>query len=174
MRRAALAGVAALSIAGGALTFAALMPIGVALAQDTGSPTTTAPGAPPTAPGHPKAKAARESVAKRRDDLRARFGAKAEDIATFLGLTVDDLTQQLRTKSLGEIAGAKKTDLVDHLTGQANLRIDQAIANGKITKEHADKIKAATASRVAKLVDAVHGGKAPLGRPGAKRGTPGR
>ncbi len=174
MRKAALAGVAALSIAGGALALAAVMPIGAALAQDTGSPTTTAAGAPPTAPAHPKANAPREGLAKRRDALRARFGAKAEDIATFLGLTVDDLTQQLRTKSLGEIAGAKKADLVAHLTSEVNLRVDQAMANGTITKERADKIKAATAGRVAKLVDAVRGGKAPLGRPGAKRGTPGR
>ncbi len=174
MRRAALAGVAALSIAGGSLALAAVLPIGAVLAQDTDSPTTTALGPPPTAPGHPKAKSAREGFVKRRDDLRARFGAKAEHIATFLGLTVDDLTQQLRTKSLGEIAGAKKADLVAHLTSQVNLRVDQAMANGKITKEQADKIKAASAGRVAKLVDAVRGDKAPLGRPGTKLGRPGR
>lgn len=54
------------------------------------------------------------------------------------------------------------------------LRIEQATANGTITKKQADKIKAATAGRVAALVDAVRGDKGPLGRPGAKGRTAGR
>ncbi len=61
-----------------------------------------------------------------------------------------------------------------HRTSRVNLRIEQATANGTITKEQADKIKAATAGRVAELVDAVRGGKGPLGRPGATGRTAGR
>ena len=79
MRRAALAGVAALSIAGGSLALAAVMPIGAVLAQDTDSPTTTALGPPPTAPGHPKAKSAREGFVKR--GLTLRF---SENVVNYL------------------------------------------------------------------------------------------
>ena len=77
--------------------------------------------------------------------------------------------------TVGEAGSPQRRPRVGgHLTSQVNLRVDQSMANGKITKEQADKIKAATAGRVAKLVDAVRGGKGPLGRPGAKGRTAGR
>jgi len=68
----------------------------------------------------------------------------------------------------------KKGELVTYLTNAINTRVDEAVTNGKLTKDQADKVKAETASRVAKLVDAVGGGKGPMGRPGGMRGRPGR
>ena len=167
MKKAAIVGVAALSIAAGSVALASVMPIGAALAQNTGSPTT-----PPI--DHPQAADAREGFAHKRDDLAKRFGAKIDDIASFLGITADDLRTQLKTKSLGEIAGAKKADLIAHLTDQVNARVDQAVTNGKLTKERAAEVKAQAASRVTRLVDALGGGKGPLGRRGAMRGRHGR
>ena len=85
------------------------------------------------------------------------FGAQLDEIATFLGLSTADLTTQLKTKSLGEIAGAKKADLITMLTNKADARVDDALAKSKITKDQADKIKAQIATRVASMVDAVGG-----------------
>ena len=176
MRKAAGAGIAALSITGGSLVIAAVVPVAAALAQDSGV-TTTAPGAAPTAPGatpvskagrpaagHPRfgqaAAKARDGMADKRDAVRAKFGVKVGEIATFLGISADDLKTQLKTKSLGEIAGA------------INARVDEAVASGKISQAKADKVKAETAARVTKLVDVV-GRKDLAGKPGGihpKRG----
>ena len=85
------------------------------------------------------------------------FGAQLDEIASFLGLTTADLTTQLKTKSLGDIAGAKKADLITMLTNKATARVDDGVTKGKITKDQADKIKAQIATRVASMVDAVGG-----------------
>jgi hypothetical protein len=213
MRRAAVAGIAALSIAGGSVAVAAVVPVATALAQDAG-PTTTAP--PTTTPGtttapdapkpaHPaagkaldgvlgslvtdgtitqdqadKIKArfgdaaakARAGLDAKRKEFRAEFGAKVEELASFLGISVDDLKEQLKTKSLGDIAGDKKPALITFLTDAANKRIDAAVTAGKLTQAQADKLKTETADRVAKLVDAVGGKGFPgrFGPGGPKRG----
>jgi len=205
MRRAAVAGVAALSIAGGSMALAAAMPVGAVLAQDSGSTTTTP--SDPAQPGRPgpgkalsgilgslvddgtitpeqsakikerfdaAAAKARQGLAEKRDAMREKFGAKLDEIAAVIGIAPADLKEQLKTKSLGEIAGAKKGELVTYLTNAINTRVDEAVTNGRLTKDQADKVKAETASRVAKLVDAVGGGKGPMGRPGGMRGRPGR
>ena len=190
MRKAAVAGIAALSITGGSLVIAAVVPVAAALAQDSGV-TTTAPGAAPTAPGatpaskagrpaagHPRfgqaAAKARDGMADKRDAVRAKFGVKVGEIATFLGISADDLKTQLKTKSLGEIAGDKKPALITLLTDAINARVDEAVASGKISQAKADKVKvkAETAARVTKLVDVV-GRKDLAGKPGGihpKRG----
>jgi len=188
MRKAAVAGIAALSITGGSLVIAAVVPVAAALAQDSGV-TTTAPGAAPTASGatpaskagrpaagHPRfdqaAAKARDGMADKRDAMRAKFGVKVGEIATFLGISADDLKTQLKTKSLGEIAGDKKPALITLLTDAINARVDEAVASGKISQAKADKVKAETAARVTKLVDVV-GRKDLAGKPGGihpKRG----
>lgn len=214
MRKAAVAGIAALSITGGSLAIAAVVPVATALAQDSGVTTTTTPGAAPTAPGTtpaPKAgrpaagqaldgilgslvtdgtitpdqaakiKArfgeaaakARDGMADKRDAVRAKFGAKVEEIATFLGISADDLKTQLKTKSLGEIAGDKKPALITLLTNAVNARVDEAVTGGKISQAQADKVKAETAARVTKLVDVV-GGKDLAGKLGGMRPKHGR
>lgn len=189
MRKAAVAGIAALSITGGSLVIAAVVPVAAALAQDSGV-TTTAPGATPTAPGatpaskagrpaagHPRfgqaAAKARDGMADKRDAVRAKFGVKAGEIATFLGISADDLKTQLKTKSLGEIAGDKKPALITLLTDAINARVDEAVASGKISQAKADKVKAETAARVTKLVDVV-GRKDLAGKPGGMRPKRGR
>ncbi len=208
MRRAAVAGIAALSIAGGSVAIAAVVPVATALAQDSGATTTTAPGSSATVPTPraPKAERpgagrtrdgilgslvtdgtitqeqadkikarfgeaatkARAGLAEKRDAVREKFGAKVEEIATFLGISAEDLRTQLKTKSLGEIAGHKKPELVTFLTDAVNKRVDEAVAGGRITQEQADKIKAETADRITKLVDVV-GGRDRAGKLGGFR-----
>ena len=181
MRKAAVAGIAALSITGGSLVIAAVVPVAAALAQDSGA-TTTAPVATPAskagrpAAGHPRfgqaAAKARDGMADKRDAVRAKFGVKVGEIATFLGISADDLKTQLKTKSLGEIAGDKKPALITLLTDAINARVDEAVAGGKISQAKADKVKAETEARVTKLVDVV-GRKVLAGTPGGihpKRG----
>jgi hypothetical protein len=106
------------------------------------------------------------------DAAKHEAGASLDEIATFLGTDTATLREQLRTKSLGEIAGAKKAGLVTFLADKANARIDAAVTRGVLTAEQATSMKAKTAERVAKMVDAVGGKKsAPLGgRPGGRHG----
>ncbi len=112
-------------------------------------------------------------MADKRDAVRATFGVKVGEIATFLGISADDLKTQLKTKSLGEIAGDKKPALITLLTDAINARVDEAVASGKISQAKADKVKAETAARVTKLVDVV-GRKDLAGKPGGMRPKRGR
>ncbi len=214
MRKVAVAGIAALSIAGGSVAVAAAVPVATALAQDSGVTTTTTPGTTSTPPAAAKAPKAgnpaagkaldgilgslvtdgtitqdqadkikarfgeaatklRDGMAAKRDDIRAQFGAKVEEIATFLGISADDLKTQLKTKSLGEIAGDKKPALITFLTDAVNKRVDDAVTAGKLTTAQADKIKTETTAQVTKLVDVV-GGKNLAGKLGAMRPKRGR
>ena len=162
MRKIAVAGISALSIAAGSVAVAAVVPMGSALAQDSGT-TTTAPSA-----GAPDAAQAPKGEHGGKGRLAKRFGAKLEDIATYLGTDVAGLREQLKTKSLGEIAGDKKAGLVQMLVDQANTRIDEAVTKGKLTAEQATKLKAGAATRITALVDHVGGGHGPGDH--AKRG----
>jgi ribosome-binding protein aMBF1 (putative translation factor) len=76
----------------------------------------------------------------------------------YLGLSQADLAKALREgKSLGDIAnataGKSKDGLVAQLTAAANVKIDKAATDGKITAEQAAALKAQVAAAVAALVD---------------------
>lgn len=82
---------------------------------------------------------------------------RMETAAEALGLTTDELKDQLRDgKTLAEIAEAQGVDrqtLIDTLVTAATERIDQAVADGKMTQERADKAKAKLPEVITKIVD---------------------
>jgi polyhydroxyalkanoate synthesis regulator phasin len=200
MRKVIVAGVSALSIVAGSAAVAFVVPGGIAGAQDSGGATTTTPpGKPPkggkvlddtlaalvqegtlTESQAAAVKAKLAATAKARmgeklDAAKQKFGATLDEIAAFLGTDAATLREQLRTKSLGEIAGDKKAGLVTMLTDKANARIDEAVTRGALTAERAAAMKAKTAERVTQMVDAAGGkhagSRGPLGgRPGGRHG----
>src|SRR3990170_314590 len=76
--------------------------------------------------------------------------------AAYLGLTTAELREQLADKTLAEIAKArgKSVDgLVNTLVTAAEKAIDEAVADGRLTKEHAAKLKADLGEHVESLVN---------------------
>jgi hypothetical protein len=75
------------------------------------------------------------------------MGTSAFDaVAQKLGMTTQDLMTELRGgKTLADVAGEKKVstdDLKAAMVAAVNAQIDKAVADGKLTKDQADKIKA--------------------------------
>ena len=150
MKKMIVAAVAAASLSGGAIAIAALAPIGIASAQDSGQPQ-TAPDAP--AKTAPKSKPERRAGARAR--IKERVSTRHADIAEYLGITPEALKQELRSgKSLAEIAGPKTQGLIDMLTTKANARIDAALSAGKIDATRASALKDKTGPLVERLVNA--------------------
>lgn len=86
--------------------------------------------------------------------LHEKIGVALDEAAEVLGITEDELRTQLRDgKSLAEIAGDKKDELIAQLVAGANERLDEAVANDKLTQERADELKANTEERVTGMVE---------------------
>jgi uncharacterized protein YidB (DUF937 family) len=87
-------------------------------------------------------------------DLRA-------SAATFLGLSADQLTTELKAgKSLAEVAqahGKTRDQLKAYLTTQQTAAIDKAVTDGKLTKDAADKLKQTLSTMLDRLIDAKAG-----------------
>ena len=150
MRKLIVAAVAAASLSGGALAVAALAPIGIASAQDSGQPPTAPDATPNTAP---KAKPERRAAARAR--IKQGVRTRRAEIAEYLGLTPEALKQELQSgKSLAEIAGPKTQGLIDMLTAKANARIDAALAAGKIDESRAAALKDKVGTLIERLVNA--------------------
>ena len=150
MKKMIVAAVAAASLSGGAIAIAALAPIGIASAQDSGQPQ-TAPDA--TAKTTPKSKPERRAAI--RACIKQGVSTRQAEIAEYLGITPEALKQELRSgKSLAEIAGPKTQGLVDMLTAKANARIDAALAAGKIDTTRAAALKDKAGTLIDRLVNA--------------------
>lgn len=97
------------------------------------------------------------------------LGFAASDIATDLGITADQLRQELQSgQSLAAIAqahGKTAQDIKDLLTKDADAAIQSQVASGKITQAQADTMKTAFASNVDNLISGKLPGKMPFGRP---------
>ena len=111
---------------------------------------------------------------KGRDDLLRRvFAGLFDQSATYLGMKPADLKTKLPGTSLAAIAnattGKNRDGLVAALTKTADDAIAKALADGKATKEQADKATAAVPDHIAKFVDNVYPKKEP--RPLAKAPT---
>jgi hypothetical protein len=76
--------------------------------------------------------------------LGFHFGEKLDAAAEYLGVTDEELREALRGgKSLAEIAeekGKSVDGLKDALLAQAQTRLDEAVADEKLTREQADRI----------------------------------
>ena len=88
----------------------------------------------------------------RGDKSRAGFAMGTEALeaaAKKLGMTTQDLTKELRGgKTLADVAKEKNVstdDLKAAMVAAVNAQIDKAVADGKLTKDQADKIKAQAA-----------------------------
>ncbi|MCL4241646.1 MAG: hypothetical protein KJ048_09860 [Dehalococcoidia bacterium] len=107
------------------------------------------------------------------DGMKHGFGGIAGNVvatvAGVLGIDEESLKAELREgNTIAEIAGDQTQAVIDALVAEANAKIDQAVADGKITQERADAMKANTVERITTLVN--EGG--PIGR-GGHRGGPG-
>jgi polyhydroxyalkanoate synthesis regulator phasin len=76
--------------------------------------------------------------------------------ASFLGMTEAELREELRDKTLADIA--KEQDktaagVVQQLVATQTKRIDEAVADGKLSEEHAAALKADLVERIKTLVD---------------------
>ncbi|MEO5838677.1 MAG: hypothetical protein ABIQ73_17945 [Acidimicrobiales bacterium] len=150
MKKIIVAAVAAASLTSGALAVAALAPIGIAAAQDSGqqqtAPDSTTNRAAKTKPERRAAVGAR---------IKQRVSTRRGEVAEYLGLTPDALKQELQSgKSLAEIAGPKTQGLVEMLTAKANARIDAALAAGKIDESRAATLHAKVGPAIERLVNA--------------------
>jgi ribosomal protein S20 len=102
--------------------------------------------------------------------------------AAYLGMTEDDLREALNDQTLAEIAkdkGKSVSGLVAALVAAEEKKIDEAVADGRITKGQATELKSRLADKMQALVDGeLHG---PGGGPhfrlwpgsGFPRGPPG-
>ncbi|RNB87040.1 hypothetical protein EDM56_15195 [Brevibacillus fluminis] len=90
------------------------------------------------------------------------FANNAELLA-LLKLDADQLQEQLKAgKSLAEIAQAQgvSTDaLTSLLAKQRDQKLTEAVKNGKLTKERADRIKVNSAERIKQFVESKHNGR---------------
>ena len=86
--------------------------------------------------------------------------------ASFLGMTEAELREELQDKTLAEIAkeqGKTAAGLVQQLVATQTKRIDEAVADGKLSEEQAAGLKAELTERMEALVDGE------LRRPGGGR-----
>jgi len=105
-----------------------------------------------------------EAVADTLAEHLPRLGHRAvrglmalDEAADFLGITGRELVEALADGStLAEIAEANDVDpadLIDHLVGVAEDRLDEAVANGRITEEEKAELLAAATEHIAALVN---------------------
>lgn len=115
-------------------------------------------------------KAQRDAMHKERQADRAEMLAL---VAKTLGISEADLQQAHQDgKSLADLAGDKRDELVAAMVAFANAKIDKAVADGKLTQVQADKMKDKTQKRVENRVDG-KGGPGGKGHGGMRGGPDG-
>jgi hypothetical protein len=85
------------------------------------------------------------------------FDDALDPIAKALGITTDELQTDLHNgQSIADIAKAKNVDLgtiVDQLVKDAQSRFDDAVKNGKLTQDQADRFEARLRERITDFVN---------------------
>jgi hypothetical protein len=146
------ASLAALTMLGGAL--------GLALAE-TGSAGATTTPTTQSAPAAPSANAGHHGRSFLRNHRKAVRREVVKDSAQTIGISDQDLVAALKSgKSIAEVAQSKGVDpqkVVDALVKDADTRIDKAVADGKISKDRADKVEAKLPAAATKVVNHVFG-----------------
>jgi hypothetical protein len=88
---------------------------------------------------------------------RGRFAASVDAVAEVLGLDHDVLRDELRSgKTLADIAaeqGVEVQAVIDALVAEATSRLDDAVADDRITQEQADERLAELTERVTTMVN---------------------
>lgn len=80
--------------------------------------------------------------------------------ASYLGLTEAELREALKSKSLAAIAeeqGKAVSGLVQELVATQTQRIDEAVADGRLTDEQAERLKSGLQERTEALVERARG-----------------
>jgi hypothetical protein len=93
--------------------------------------------------------------------------------ASVLGLSPEELRSQVQAgKSLAQIAqdkGISRDDLKSRLIAVQKARLDQAVANGRLTSEQAQQVAARFAANLDRMIDFTPGQR---GGPGGPAGQP--
>ncbi len=115
-----------------------------------------------------------ESTENNRADRMARKSDRRAALAELLGLSVDELGEALRSGStLADVAEAQGVDvqvLVDFMVEQANAKIDEALASGRITEDEAAARRAGIVEKAEAIID----GTAERGEKGRHKGRSGQ
>lgn len=85
-------------------------------------------------------------------------GANLDDLAAFLGIDAGQLRTELHADgatlaTVAEAHGKSRDDLKTFLLGKVKERLDEAVANDRITQSRADEIYANTESNIDDLID---------------------
>lgn len=87
------------------------------------------------------------------------FGASQDELATFLGITADQLRTELNGKSLAQVAqahGKTRDALIQYLVQQATTRINAEVTSGRLTQAQATERLNNLQTQIGELVDRVH------------------
>jgi AraC-like DNA-binding protein len=99
--------------------------------------------------------------------MRAGVRAALPAAAHYLGLRVPQLLSELRSgKSLAQIAtarGKSVSGLEQAIMSAEQVRLNRAVANGRITKTREQQLLARLSSRISRLVNRTGWGRPPLG-----------
>jgi polyhydroxyalkanoate synthesis regulator phasin len=80
---------------------------------------------------------------------RGPRGAHLDTVAEVLGISVEDLRTRLEAgETIAEIAGERTQAVIDALVAEATDRINQGVADGRITQEEADEKLADLTQRI--------------------------
>ena len=104
-------------------------------------------------------------------------GASLDAAAQALGLTTDQLRQDLVGKSLAQVAqahGKNPSDVATAMKNAANQHIDQAVSSGQLTADQAAQRKQQVSQRIDQLINQVlpQGGSGGAGNSGGRAPRP--
>lgn len=127
-----------------------------------------------------------DKVEKAFENQREERGAAHEErraemealISSTLGISEADLeAAREEGKTLADLAGDQKDALIAAISAHMSSKIDQGVADGKLTATQADEMKAKATQRATDIVDGNgrpgRGGPGGMGGPGHGRGGPG-
>ncbi len=87
-----------------------------------------------------------------------RIGSPSEELAAFLGITLDELESELGAEgatpaSVAEAHGRTRDELKSFFIDQAQASLDEAVADGTMSQEDADAQLERTTSRIDQIID---------------------
>jgi hypothetical protein len=151
MKKVLAIGALCLGMFGGALALAATGVVGPAGAQ---TPTTAEEMVTQEGGG-------RGWFARFREHRREVRKQTVQLTADTIGISTDELKTELKNgKSIAQVAtdnGVDPQAVITAINDDVNGRVDQAVANGKLTQEKADKIKAKAPEAIDRVVNHVVG-----------------